>query len=160
MLNGEQECAAPLSVHSAQWGSDQTFLGGRVNHIPYWTVFFTSLEFRFLCLNSKLLATGACEPPFHYHKYRFSLLPIYTCDQSGLYSAYTGEFGKTRAVVNVIDTDSKGQVQSQQQVKNCNAKNISQNSTLLGGKCTSWVGYVAAELGIVIVIPLVVCYAI
>ncbi|PON77305.1 hypothetical protein PanWU01x14_029240 [Parasponia andersonii] len=27
-----------------------------------------------------------------------------------------------------------------------------------GGKCTSWVGYVAAELGIVVVIPLVVMF--
>ncbi|EXB98025.1 hypothetical protein L484_005514 [Morus notabilis] len=100
-------------------------------------------EFRFFWLNSKLAETGACEPPSRYHKYRFSLVPICTCDHSGLQAAYSGTVpyvkdgllfynkhahyqpGNTPLSLvwkdescsqYVIDTDSKGQVPSQQQV--------------------------------------------
>ena len=48
-------------------------------------------EFRFFWLNSKLTESGACEVPSYYHKYRFSPVPVYNCDQSGLLSAYTGQ---------------------------------------------------------------------
>ncbi|KAK7302238.1 hypothetical protein RJT34_13123 [Clitoria ternatea] len=100
-------------------------------------------EFRFFWLNSKLAETGACDPPSHYHKYRFSLVPVYGCDQNGLHAAYTApvpyvkdgllfynkhahyQAGITPLALvwkdencsqYVMDTDSKGQVPNQQQV--------------------------------------------
>lgn len=100
-------------------------------------------EFRFFWLNNKLLETGACEAPSLYHKYRFSLLSVYNCDQEGLHTAYTGavpyvkdglsfynknahyQTGNTPLALvwkdencsqYVVDTDSKGQVPHQQQV--------------------------------------------
>ncbi|XP_050220987.1 uncharacterized protein LOC126671273 [Mercurialis annua] len=102
-----------------------------------------SAEFRFFWLNSKLGETGSCDPPSSFHKYRFSTVPVYNCDQSGLWSAYTGDvpyvkdgllfynkhahyqMGNTPLALvwkdekcsqYVIDTDSKGEVLSQQQV--------------------------------------------
>lgn len=48
-------------------------------------------EFRFSWLESKLAETKARDPPSYYHKYRFSLVPWYDCDLSGLHKAYTGE---------------------------------------------------------------------
>lgn len=47
-------------------------------------------EFRFFWLNSKLAETGVFEAPSHYHKYRFSSVPVYNCDQEGLHAAYSG----------------------------------------------------------------------
>ncbi|KAK9198230.1 hypothetical protein WN944_013414 [Citrus x changshan-huyou] len=97
----------------------------------------------FFWLNSKLAETGACDAPSHYHKFRFSTVPVYDCDQRGLYSAYIEsvpyakdgllfynkhahyQTGNTPLALvwkdekcsqYVIDTDSKGQVLSQQQV--------------------------------------------
>ncbi|KAJ9140167.1 hypothetical protein P3X46_030847 [Hevea brasiliensis] len=108
-----------------------------------YSLYDCTAEFRFFWLNSKLGETGACSPPSFYHKYRFSTVPIYNCDQSGLSSAYTGalpyvkdgllfynkhahyQTGNTPLALvwkdencsqYVIDTDSKGQVPSQQQV--------------------------------------------
>lgn len=102
-----------------------------------------SAEFRFFWLNSKLAETEACSPPSLYHRYRFSVVPIYECDQMGLNAAYTGAvpYGKDGLLLYnkhahyqigntplalvwkdencsqyVLDTDSKGQVPSQQQV--------------------------------------------
>ncbi|KAI3956559.1 hypothetical protein MKW92_026116 [Papaver armeniacum] len=34
--------------------------------------------------------TGACDPPSTYHKYKFSVVPIYECDYVGLQTAYLG----------------------------------------------------------------------
>ncbi|KAK7353898.1 hypothetical protein VNO80_19351 [Phaseolus coccineus] len=100
-------------------------------------------EFRFFWLNSKLAETGACEPPSYYHKYRFSLVPVYGCDSNGLQAAYSApvpfvkdgllfynkhahyQAGITPLALvwkdencsqYVMDTDSKGQVPNQQQV--------------------------------------------
>lgn len=100
-------------------------------------------EFRFFWLNSKLAESGACEPPSHYHKYRFSLVPVYACDSNGLNAAYSASVPYVKdgllfynkhahyqagitplALVwkdencsqYVIDTDSKGQIPNQQQV--------------------------------------------
>ncbi|WMV44133.1 hypothetical protein MTR67_037518 [Solanum verrucosum] len=100
-------------------------------------------EFRFFWLNSKLAETGACDVPSTYHKYKFSALPVYNCDKEGLQTAYAGQVpyvkdgllfynkhaqyqtGNTPLSLvwkdehcsqYVIDTDNKGQVQSQQQV--------------------------------------------
>lgn len=100
-------------------------------------------EFRFSWLESKLAETKARDPPSYYHKYRFSLVPWYDCDLSGLHKAYTGEVpfvkdgllfynrhahyqpGNTPLALvwkdeycsqYVIDTDNKGQVPSHQQV--------------------------------------------
>lgn len=47
-------------------------------------------EFRFFWSNSKLAESGALEAPSHYHKYRFSAVPVYNCDEGGLQAAYTG----------------------------------------------------------------------
>ncbi|KAF6161456.1 hypothetical protein GIB67_009335 [Kingdonia uniflora] len=102
-----------------------------------------SAEFRFFWLNSKLAENGACDPPSLYHRYRFSVVPILNCDQMGLHAAYAGtapyvkdgllfynkhahyQTGNTPLALvwkdescsqYVIDTDSKGQIPSQQQV--------------------------------------------
>lgn len=106
-----------------------------------YSLYDCTAEFRFFWLNSKLVETGACEPPSYYHKYKFSLVPVYTCDQNGLYAAYTGvapfvkdgllfynkhshyQPGNTPLALvwkdencsqYVIDTDNNGQVPSQQ----------------------------------------------
>ncbi|KAG5035736.1 hypothetical protein JHK87_010646 [Glycine soja] len=100
-------------------------------------------EFRFFWLTSKLAETDAFEPPSHYHKYRFSLVPVFNCDSNGLYAAYSApvpyvkdgllfynkhahyQAGITPLALvwkdencsqYVLDTDSKGQVPNQQQV--------------------------------------------
>ncbi|XP_058787730.1 uncharacterized protein LOC131662065 [Vicia villosa] len=100
-------------------------------------------EFRFFWVNSKLAETGACDSPSYYHKYKFSLVPVYGCDQSGLCSAYSApvpyvkdgllfynkhahyQAGNTPLALvwkdencsqYVMDTDSQGQVPNQQQV--------------------------------------------
>ncbi|PRQ16994.1 hypothetical protein RchiOBHm_Chr7g0190291 [Rosa chinensis] len=102
-----------------------------------------STEFRFTWLKEKLAETKACDPPSYYHKYRFSLVPWSRCDLAGLHNAYAGEVpfikdgilfynkhahyqpGNTPLALvwkdehcsqYVIDTDSKGQVPSHQQV--------------------------------------------
>ncbi|KAF7833978.1 snurportin-1 [Senna tora] len=108
-----------------------------------YSLYDCTAEFRFFWLNSKLAETGACDSPSHYHKYRFSLVPVYNCDHNGLYAAYTEavpyakdgllfynkhahyQTGITPLALvwkdencsqYVIDTDSEGQVPSQQQV--------------------------------------------
>ncbi|KAF4361614.1 hypothetical protein F8388_007630 [Cannabis sativa] len=68
-------------------GSRSRDVSGPAQSIPYLTAYFT----RFFWMNSKLAETGACEPPSHFHKYRFSLVPVYSCDHSGFHAAYTGE---------------------------------------------------------------------
>ncbi|XP_074317195.1 uncharacterized protein LOC141653358 [Silene latifolia] len=108
-----------------------------------YSLYDCNAEFRFFWLNSKLTECGACEPPSHYHKYKFSPVPVYNCDQAGLLSAYTGQvsyvkdgllFYNKHALYQagntpltlvwkdekcsqyVIDTDNKGQVPNKQQV--------------------------------------------
>ncbi|KAG9155020.1 hypothetical protein Leryth_012198 [Lithospermum erythrorhizon] len=100
-------------------------------------------EFRFFWLNSKLTESGALEAPSHYHRYRFSAVPGYNCDEGGLQAAYTGtvpyvkdgllfynkhahyQTGNTPLTLvwkdencsqYVIDTDGTGQIPIQQQV--------------------------------------------
>ncbi|PIA33752.1 hypothetical protein AQUCO_04000071v1 [Aquilegia coerulea] len=100
-------------------------------------------EFRFFWLNDKLAETGACNPPSSYHRYKFSVVPIYSCDLMGLHAAYNGDVpyvkdgllfynkhahyqtGNTPLALvwkdetcsqYVLDTDSKGEVPAQQQV--------------------------------------------
>ncbi|KAJ6970759.1 snurportin-1 [Populus alba x Populus x berolinensis] len=53
-----------------------------------YSLYDCAAEFRFFWLNSKLGETGACDPPSFYHKYKFSTVPVYNCDQNGLFSAY------------------------------------------------------------------------
>lgn len=108
-----------------------------------YSLYDCTAEFRFFWLNSKLAETGACDPPSRYHKFRFSTIPVYNCDQSGFYEAYTVavpyvkdgllfynkhahyQSGNTPLVLvwkdencsqYVIDTDNKGQIPTQQQV--------------------------------------------
>ncbi|GAB2269694.1 hypothetical protein Dimus_004616 [Dionaea muscipula] len=108
-----------------------------------YSLYDCSVEFRFFWLNSKLAESGACEPPSHYHRYRFSVVPVYNCDQNGLLVACGGEVpyvkdgllfynkhahyqaGNTPLALvwkdencsqYVIDTDGKGEVPTRQQV--------------------------------------------
>ncbi|CAD5330798.1 unnamed protein product [Arabidopsis thaliana] len=55
-----------------------------------YSLYECTTEFMFFWLQSKLVETGACDPPSFYHKFRFSVVPFYNCDKSGLHSAYTG----------------------------------------------------------------------
>ncbi|MBA0805862.1 hypothetical protein Gohar_005350, partial [Gossypium harknessii] len=107
-----------------------------------YSLYDCTAEFRFYWLNSKLEESGACNAPSYYHKFRFSAVPVYNCDQSGLHAAYTGvvpyakdgllfynkhalyQTGNTPLALvwkdencsqYVIDTDSKGEIPSQQQ---------------------------------------------
>uniref|UniRef100_A0A2P2JMP8 Snurportin-1 n=1 Tax=Rhizophora mucronata TaxID=61149 RepID=A0A2P2JMP8_RHIMU len=123
--------------------SDQTYY---VIDMVCWrgySLYDCTAEFRFFWLNSKLGETGACDPPSVYHRYRFSTVLVYNCDQTGLYTSYTQagpyvkdgllfynkhahyQTGNTPLTLvwkdencseYVIDTDSKGQVPTQQQV--------------------------------------------
>ncbi|XP_010907560.1 uncharacterized protein [Elaeis guineensis] len=108
-----------------------------------YSLYDCTAEFRFFWLNSKLAETGACGPPAAYHKYRFSVIPIYDCDQMGLQAAYAGvvphvkdgllfynkhahyQTGNTPLALvwkdefssqYFLDTDGTGQVPAQQQV--------------------------------------------
>ncbi|KAK9113458.1 hypothetical protein Syun_020255 [Stephania yunnanensis] len=108
-----------------------------------YSLYDCTAEFRFFWLNSKLEETGAFDPPSQYHRYRFTVVPIYNCDHTGLHAAYAGETpfikdgllfynkhahyqaGLTPLALvwkdescsqYVLDTDSKGQVPAQQQV--------------------------------------------
>ncbi|OMO76173.1 snurportin-1 [Corchorus capsularis] len=105
-----------------------------------YSLYDCTAEFRFYWLNSKLEEINGAS---YYHKYRFSAVPVYNCDQNGLYTAYAGvvpyvkdgllfynkhahyETGNTPLVLvwkddncsqYVIDTNSKGEIPSQQQV--------------------------------------------
>ncbi|XP_010555547.1 PREDICTED: snurportin-1 isoform X2 [Tarenaya hassleriana] len=123
--------------------SDQTYYVIDMICWRGYSLYDCTAEFRFFWLNSKLSETGACGPPSFYHKFRFNTVPVYNCDQSGLFSAYTGSVpyvkdgllfynkhahyhtGTTPLVLvwkdekcsqYVIDTDSKGEVPNQQHV--------------------------------------------
>lgn len=54
-----------------------------------YSLYDCAAEFRFFWLNSKLAETGAFDPPSQYHRFRFSLVPVYNCDQAGLSATYT-----------------------------------------------------------------------
>ncbi|XP_039126030.1 snurportin-1 [Dioscorea cayenensis subsp. rotundata] len=123
--------------------SDQTYY---VIDMVCWrgySLYDCTAEFRFFWLNSKLVETGACNPPSTYHRYRFSVVSIYDCNQMGLHAAYAGSMPFSRdgllfynkhahyqtgntplALVwkdehcsqYFLDTDSKGEVPALQQV--------------------------------------------
>lgn len=46
-------------------------------------------DFRLFWLHSRLAEVGACDAPSTYHRYRFSTVPVYNCDQEGLHLAYS-----------------------------------------------------------------------
>ncbi|XP_072961428.1 uncharacterized protein [Typha angustifolia] len=108
-----------------------------------YSLYDCSAEFRFFWLNSKLTETGACNPPSAYHRYRFSIVPIYDCNPMGLHAAYSGavpyakdgllfynkhahyQTGNTPLTLvwkdgmcsqYFLDTDSKGQIPTLQQI--------------------------------------------
>ncbi|KAA3460583.1 snurportin-1 [Gossypium australe] len=137
--SGQSYCILDCIFHEL----DQTYY---VIDMVCWngySLYDCTAEFRFYWLNSKLEESGACNAPSHYHKFRFSAVPVYNCDQSGLYAAYTGvvpyakdgllfynkhalyQTGNTPLALvwkdencsqYVIDTDGKGEIPSQQQV--------------------------------------------
>ncbi|URE13383.1 Snurportin 1 [Musa troglodytarum] len=107
-----------------------------------YSLYDCTAEFRFFWLNSKLAESGACNPTSTYHRYTFSVVPIYDCDQAGLHAAYTSvvpyvkdgllfynkhahyQTGNTPLALvwkdnycseYFLDTDSKGLVPTQQQ---------------------------------------------
>lgn len=49
-----------------------------------------TVDFRLFWLNSKLVETGASDPPSTYHRYTFSSIPVHNCDRDGLHTAYSG----------------------------------------------------------------------
>ncbi|XP_030938689.1 uncharacterized protein LOC115963708 isoform X4 [Quercus lobata] len=55
-----------------------------------YSLYDCAAEFRFFWLSSKLVETGACDPPSQYHRYIISPVPVYNCHQAGLFAAYTG----------------------------------------------------------------------
>ncbi|EAY72165.1 hypothetical protein OsI_00014 [Oryza sativa Indica Group] len=108
-----------------------------------YSLYDCTAEFRFFWVNSKLMETTAGDPPSTYHRYRFSAVPIYECTLQGLQAAYSGSTPYVKdgllfynkhahylagitplALVwkdeacsqYVIDTDSKGQVPSEQHI--------------------------------------------
>ncbi|KAG6488993.1 snurportin-1-like [Zingiber officinale] len=108
-----------------------------------YSLYDCTAEFRFFWLNSKLAESGACNSPSTYHRYRFSVVPIYDCNQAGLHAAYSTSMPYTKdgllffnkhahyqtgntplALVwkdnfcsqYFLDTDSQGLVPTQQQV--------------------------------------------
>ncbi|KAJ4798299.1 Snurportin-1 [Rhynchospora pubera] len=108
-----------------------------------YSLYDCTAEFRFFWLNSKLSETGASDPPSQYHRYRFNVVQIYECNLAGLQASYSGQVpyvkdgllffnkhahyqaGNTPLALvwkdnvcsqYVLDTDSKGQIPSQQQV--------------------------------------------
>ncbi|KAL6890581.1 hypothetical protein ACP4OV_008836 [Aristida adscensionis] len=108
-----------------------------------YSLYDCTAEFRFFWVNSKLMETSAGDPPSTYHRYRFSAVPIYECTLEGLQVAYSGstpyvkdgllfynkhahyQAGITPLTLvwkdeacsqYVIDTDSKGQIPTQQHV--------------------------------------------
>ncbi|KAM5569934.1 hypothetical protein ABKV19_017115 [Rosa sericea] len=108
-----------------------------------YSLYDCTAEFRFFWLKSKLAETRACDPPSYYHRYRFSLVPWYTCDLTALHTAYTGAVPYVKdglmfynkhahyqpgitplALVwkdqncskYVVDTDNEGKVPSHQQI--------------------------------------------
>ncbi|KAL8154142.1 hypothetical protein V2J09_011902 [Rumex salicifolius] len=137
--SGQSYCILDCIFHEA----DQTYY---VTDMVCWrgySLYDCTAEFRFFWLNSKLNETGACEQPSQYHRYRFCVVPAYVCDQGGLLTAYTGavpyvkdgllfynkhahyQTGNTplalvwkdeKCSLYVIDTDSKGDIPSQQPV--------------------------------------------
>ncbi|WVZ73234.1 hypothetical protein U9M48_021566 [Paspalum notatum var. saurae] len=106
-----------------------------------YSLYDCTAEFRFFWVNSKLTETSAGDPPSTYHRYRFSVVPIYECNLEGLQAAYSGstpyvkdglmfynkhahyQAGITPLALvwkddacsqYVIDTDSKGDIPSEQ----------------------------------------------
>ncbi|BBN06619.1 snurportin-1 [Marchantia polymorpha subsp. ruderalis] len=108
-----------------------------------YSLYDCNTEFRFFWMNSKLAETDALKPASQYHRYRFSVLPVYECDVGGLQAAYSAPVPFTRDGIIFInrhahyvlgstplsllwkdsicseypvDTDSKGNVPQYQQV--------------------------------------------
>ncbi|XP_075477663.1 uncharacterized protein LOC142518739 isoform X2 [Primulina tabacum] len=137
--SGQSYCILDCIYHEP----DQTYY---VIDLVCWggmSMYECTAEFRFFWLNSKLVETEACNGPSAYHKYRFSTVTVFNCDEDGLKAAYAGSMpyvkdgllfynkfahyqsGNTPLVLvwkddncsqYVCDTDGKGQVPDQQQV--------------------------------------------
>lgn len=137
--SGQSYCILDCIFHEL----DQTYYVLDMLCWAGYSLYECTSEFRFFWLNSKIVESGACDSPSFYHKYRFAMVPVYSCDQSGLQAAYTGpvpyvkdgllfynkhahyQTGNTPLVLVwkdancsqfVIDTDSEGQIPTQQQV--------------------------------------------
>ena len=76
-------CAHDLQLDQTYYVIDMVCWAG-------YSLYECTAEFRYFWLNSKLVESGACDPPSFYHKYRFGLVPVYNCDQAGLHIAYSG----------------------------------------------------------------------
>ncbi|PNT69962.1 hypothetical protein BRADI_2g03710v3 [Brachypodium distachyon] len=108
-----------------------------------YSLYDCTAEFRFFWINSKLTETSAGDPPSTYHRYRFCAVPMYESTLEGLQAAYSGstpyvkdgllfynkhahyQTGITPLTLvwkdeacsqYVLDTDSEGQVPTEQHV--------------------------------------------
>ncbi|EMS59538.1 hypothetical protein TRIUR3_16757 [Triticum urartu] len=108
-----------------------------------YSLYDCTAEFRFFWVNSKLTETSAGDPPSAYHRYRFSVVPMYESTLDGLQTAYSGstpyvkdgllfynrhahyQAGITPLTLvwkdntcsqYLLDTDSEGQVPTEQHV--------------------------------------------
>jgi hypothetical protein len=54
-----------------------------------YSLYDCTAEFRFFWVNSKLTETSAGDPPSTYHRYRFSVVPMYESALEGLQAAYS-----------------------------------------------------------------------
>uniref|UniRef100_A0ACD5X106 Uncharacterized protein n=1 Tax=Avena sativa TaxID=4498 RepID=A0ACD5X106_AVESA len=108
-----------------------------------YSLYDCTAEFRFFWVNSKLTETSAGDPPSTYHRYRFTAVPMYESTLEGLQAAYSlttpyvkdgllfynkhahYESGITPLTLvwkdeacsqYVLDTDSEGQVPTEQHV--------------------------------------------
>lgn len=72
-----------------------------------YSLYDCNTEFRFFWMNSKLAETDALKPASQYHRYRFSVLPVYECDVGGLQAAYSAPVPFTRDGIIFINRYSR-----------------------------------------------------
>lgn len=82
--------SSDIYILSVDLQPDQTYYVIDVVCWSGYTLYDCGAEFRFFWLSSKLEESGACNPSSTYHKYRFSAVPIYECNEMGLQTAYAG----------------------------------------------------------------------
>ncbi|GJP34811.1 hypothetical protein CLOM_g19230 [Closterium sp. NIES-68] len=59
-----------------------------------YSLYDCTTEFRFFWLQTHLPQSGACDPPSHFHRFRFAPVPFFECNAKGLEAAYHGWRGE------------------------------------------------------------------
>ena len=72
------------------WQPDQTYYVIDMMCWRGYSLYDCTAEFRFFWMNSKLAETGALSAPSAHHRYKFSIVPVYECNSSGLQTVYSG----------------------------------------------------------------------